>query len=569
MRIFSWCLLLVLLGTTGLHAETVYVEFNPGCMDRMEYLDNVNGTETHSFAYHLKSGDQRIVFNTGADRGSRVAQAPGNLLNCQSTFFNDDFLKTAKQQNIYLVQRNGSGYDLIPVRSVSRVRGSDGVVDYYSASSRFTHDYKLKKAGDWSTTESPNKVFHEGTKLRYCYRASTFRSIPEDDVAAPFTEMVVIPEIGVIQSKTGLTPEDAKKNTRNLVKVNNTPFGQYLRAVCAGEDPKAYTNGDLMAMRGPGSTATTARVAEPTPPAEPTPEPVAAPVPEEQATTTVRTSVSFSETAVAGTTTTKTVTTPVNADCDVPNAPGVHVVRRGETLYAITRRYGITVDQIKRWNQLGNNTIKPCMPLNVVDPASLMNGTETTVTTTTTVPATTTTPTTTTTVTTAPTASVPVPTTTPKQPEVGQVIPRWADTNGTHVVQAGEGVAALAEKYGYTEARFRWMNGLDANDGIVSGQVLRTKECDVPALSPERRAMPFSTTTAAPTTTTPTSETDLQPKGATDLMPKSARRVHMVKKDETLYSISRKYGMELSDLLRLNDLKKGEVILEGMTIYLN
>jgi len=43
----------------------------------------------------------------------------------------------------------------------------------------------------------------------------------------------------------------------------------------------------------------------------------------------------------------------------IPAAPGgqVHIVAAGETLYAISRRYGLTVDALKQLNQLGGNTI--------------------------------------------------------------------------------------------------------------------------------------------------------------------------------------------------------------------
>lgn len=44
----------------------------------------------------------------------------------------------------------------------------------------------------------------------------------------------------------------------------------------------------------------------------------------------------------------------------------VHVVKAGETLYQISRKYGLTVDQLTQLNNLGKNmTIKPGQKLNV------------------------------------------------------------------------------------------------------------------------------------------------------------------------------------------------------------
>lgn len=44
---------------------------------------------------------------------------------------------------------------------------------------------------------------------------------------------------------------------------------------------------------------------------------------------------------------------------------GYHIVARGETLYAISKKYGITVAQIKEWNDLGDNIIRRGQELKV------------------------------------------------------------------------------------------------------------------------------------------------------------------------------------------------------------
>ena len=36
----------------------------------------------------------------------------------------------------------------------------------------------------------------------------------------------------------------------------------------------------------------------------------------------------------------------------------IHVVKPGETLYRISRRYGVTVDKIKKWNKLPDEIIE-------------------------------------------------------------------------------------------------------------------------------------------------------------------------------------------------------------------
>ena len=47
----------------------------------------------------------------------------------------------------------------------------------------------------------------------------------------------------------------------------------------------------------------------------------------------------------------------------------VHVVKAGETLYQISRQYGLTVDQLKKINKMGSDvTIRPGQELKVSAP---------------------------------------------------------------------------------------------------------------------------------------------------------------------------------------------------------
>ena len=68
-----------------------------------------------------------------------------------------------------------------------------------------------------------------------------------------------------------------------------------------------------------------------------------------------------------------------------------------------------------------------------------------------------------------PAAAVPATT----QPAAANA-PAWRTTTGWHTFAAGETVATVASRYGYTEARFREMNGLSATDFPRIGQQLRT-----------------------------------------------------------------------------------------------
>jgi LysM repeat protein len=39
-------------------------------------------------------------------------------------------------------------------------------------------------------------------------------------------------------------------------------------------------------------------------------------------------------------------------------SPTVHVVKPGETLYRISRRYGVAVEKVRKWNKLPDDIIE-------------------------------------------------------------------------------------------------------------------------------------------------------------------------------------------------------------------
>jgi LysM repeat protein len=49
-------------------------------------------------------------------------------------------------------------------------------------------------------------------------------------------------------------------------------------------------------------------------------------------------------------------------------APSVHVVQAGETVFRIARQYGVSVQQIRKWNNLKNDMIEVGQQLVVAQP---------------------------------------------------------------------------------------------------------------------------------------------------------------------------------------------------------
>jgi LysM repeat protein len=52
------------------------------------------------------------------------------------------------------------------------------------------------------------------------------------------------------------------------------------------------------------------------------------------------------------------MTPPAEMQMDAKSGANVHVVKPGETLYRISRRYGVKVDTLRKWNKLPDDIIE-------------------------------------------------------------------------------------------------------------------------------------------------------------------------------------------------------------------
>ncbi|MEL7021904.1 MAG: LysM peptidoglycan-binding domain-containing protein, partial [Bacteroidota bacterium] len=74
---------------------------------------------------------------------------------------------------------------------------------------------------------------------------------------------------------------------------------------------------------------------------------------------------SFNPTVVAD-------TTP-KGDCAESSFAGIHIVQKGETLYGIGRKYGLSISDLRKWNNLDNiNQLSPCMRIATAQPEQVL-----------------------------------------------------------------------------------------------------------------------------------------------------------------------------------------------------
>lgn len=247
-------------------------------------------------------------------------------------------------------------------------------------------------------------------------------------------------------------------------------------------------------------------------------------------------------------------------NCPPSNDKQIHIVQTGETLFSLSRKYNISVDNIRKWNNMqATDVLLTCAKVWVVNPSDKGKSPKTEV---------------------AASETRPNPR---NETSTGFVIP----TNDIHVVKPSETVASIARKYGYTEERLRSMNNLHANQVVKPGQELLVSGC---GLCGNVAAKPQNTGSSKPATTisekpvssgkppistagvTPGSyeEADInklielnESYNGTSSFPKV---VHVVSQGESLGLIAQLYGMTEAEIMKMNGLQKGSQIFENQKL---
>ncbi|WP_299825306.1 LysM peptidoglycan-binding domain-containing protein [uncultured Pontibacter sp.] len=175
-----------------------------------------------------------------------------------------------------------------------------------------------------------------------------------------------------------------------------------------------------------------------------------------------------------------------------------HVVAKGESLYSISKQYNTTVAELTSWNKLSSTALQPGQELIIAEPL----------------------------------AAAEVSDVAGNATEVQETEKPAADY---HTVVAGETLYQLSKRYNVSVDNLRaWNNLLDNN--LKLGQELRLTAPE--DATEEVEAEPAATTTTEKATAVPTTT------GST---------YHTVVTGESMYQISRKYGVTIKDVMEWNN----------------
>ena len=563
MKLFSSVALILFLPLTILSRD-IYIVYDENCMDRLEYsYDTEDGESTYA-VYHINiSTSEKIILEVGKENQNEQRYVPSNFWRCDNTNFGLELIQSVNQNsdNIFLVQKRGKRkYTISRVRIASYYKLENEIVQYFSPKYKFEFDLQAGTIGENIAFENPRaEVYFEGRLDNECSGAYIFRQYSEAKNSPPHTDIVLVPEIGITEERSGLNVEDAFNNLLSLNRVNDKSLAVHLNRLCGDgtmtEDIVLEETDDPAVNEGTTNTQQ----------------------PDES---------DFTErspgTVVSG---------------GEPTADQ-HIVRKGETLYKISRKYDVSVAQLQSWNELSNSSvIYPGDRLWVSSPELVAlneRGGD----------------------------SNPAPY--DRNDTRRQYDPENDQADNYHLVRVGETVASIAMKYGYTEEKFREINDMNSRDIVRIGQRVKTSDCDCPSTSTSDRSVShpesqptgyqyfrerdtqgatrFNYVNPRQATETPVNkniptfydapaerrfqEAEEQQRGAKpyyeavdtpqsygdvsisyEIDAPNSRQVHTVRDGESIYSVARKYKMTVERLRELNNLERNEVVIPYQRLY--
>ncbi len=552
--------------------NTVYLEYDQSCMDRYEYRYKGIDFGASHIVYHLReNSNEKVVLEVGVESKIDYEVKPSNVKSCRDISLNERMVRDINNGDIqlFIVKKSGKGYNVSPVGIATYAQITPQGYGFVTLDHMYTYRYSQPADGtNLSKKDSEAKVFFNGTLSHTCPRKYMFTKT-KVKAGRNYTEYTIIPEIGVLEEKTGFNQTDAANNVLELVSINGLPIESYLKDYCQGKDLNYVYSGTFYSNRS-GIAASTPYRGSTMADLErgKNSQPVVSDENAKEGTKT--TTVPVSSTAFncpvykdidrglyidrntgqpatlscggndyrngkmvntpisGGSTMNKTVpsntvsvspgpSTDGKSYCLEQSSNGIHVVQPTETLYGIAQMYNVSIEEIRQLNKLKDDRIFPCMKISI----------------------------------------------TPKVNVYDELVSKEVPEHLIHVVTPGETIYQIANKYGYTVDKFKEINGLETNM-ISVGQKLRISVCNCPVPKTETKSETF---TLVEDDIPDSFENTGKKRLIVDNNQK--REIHIVKEDETIYVIAKQYDLSVAKLRELNNLEVNEVIIPYQRLYIN
>lgn len=531
-----YAFLLVAFSTVSVFAQIKRTYLDITKLDRFAYRFKQGSSNDQSFlAYSFsKNESEKVLLETGLE--TDFFKQDIALTQPQTLSFTPDELDQINKGKhiVYIARQVEGGYRIALVGAASSVGMFANVLQGHGADYSFSVNLEDISGEDVAIKGTNSAIFYVGQDIVFNQSAHQIYRSPRE-ASRPASNLFYLPKVGMVREVVSM---DSVTTVMELVSINDMPIEQYL------ENPTPSQN----TMAGATTTSN-----ENTPSVTTDPDIVA----NENAPTLAAKGIKN------------------EVVCDEVAGENEHLIQQGDNLFAISRRYGITVEQLKRWNKLENDIIYPCKKLIVVMPQSEKDALK------------------------AkgaevkmpppvkipkeydlrdkpkPLVNTPKPTTKKVEKNQDKVVPKgftgsvnspepvakalYIKKNaGLYVVQKGDNVFSISKKYNLSEEKLRCINGLKHDERILIGQVLKIEDCSCATMSEKiiEKVAPSDTLVNLP-------------KGYSNASkPTGVKKYHIVREGESLHIIARAYGLTTEKLAQLNQFGTHEAILPNQKILI-
>ncbi len=539
-------------------------------MDKLEYRFVQSESSNVSYtAYRLNKNEaEKLYFETGVENIIVKKSLPEKLTPCNKVSFDKDDIADINRgsKRVYICKKLDSGWAILPVGSATYMYYANQFLTLQGSDYAFMLDFsKPINPNNLSDNfdASMSSIFYAGEIIACNQNAWLFTKSPNETCKDEAT-LAFIPTIGLIQDKS------ASGQNFELVNINGQSVCDYLSI---GNAPMALAQNEPQP-----ETITTESI-------NPTNEDVAkSNIPKEYSMPIVREKSIIINSDEFGyetkdnpkisepETTTIIEETP-KVVCNLEAGEGEHVITEGESLYGIARRFGLTVNNLRSWNDLTTDVIFPCNILKITAPPALDKPGMTI----------------------ARTNDVPMSYNEGENAPAEKIAVKKTDCNvdaneGEHVVQQGENLYAIARKYGLKVDELSVWNNLQSNKItpcmklVIVAPVVQSKAVNVPkqysiVVKPKTvaKAKPIVTAKSVKKIATAAKSPKVVAitKKSTPKATKKAEEVAFVKKEscmyvakdgETVTELAARFGVSETEFRRFNNIASNDKIFAGQVL---
>jgi len=311
--------------------DVTYVLFNRACMNQLEYrfsYPNIKG-ENAVWAYSVKPNVQEHFLFMTEGAGHYSPELPEGAASCRDLDLDDAFVANINRgalQMLIVFQRQSGGYWLMPVESATLVARKGAKYWVRARQSSFQFDtLRLVNEQNLAVAGSPTAAYFSGAKLNNCLMEYSFHCEPVK-AGQIRSDLQFIPDIGIVNDRTGNSASQAMENELQLVKVNGKALDDFITEACPeGSGKIAMSKYQKPAAYGDGNFEADKEI-----------------------------SSIMQKEQVGGQLPATYFTDADGIHCIEEWETGTHIVQKGENLRAIARTYKVTEQQLVTWNKIQN-----------------------------------------------------------------------------------------------------------------------------------------------------------------------------------------------------------------------